>query len=725
MNVKLGIRALMLLTILMMSCKAITSDNDNPIANPLQNNTISVYCAEDNNLYQLLLSSEYKVKRYEIIEEALEGTLNGQRLLILAKNYPEEKTVLPEGFFKKAKEKNLKVYLEFPDRLSTGATGEIKSTEKERLVVTSDFFGVHLKQLMILDAGLYNYVNVPERDSHLKGAKVAGFKNAVYGLENTPNFPILFEDDEVLVSTTKLSDFNKSRYSPHNAWRNALGGILSHLSIDMEKEEIQWEPIVRPTFDASTSISQEDYLAAVERGAEWYDKAKFLIHPEWKDHWRSIDTLKLPVGPPIDLSLPSGDGSLGVMEGHYSYVNPDGSQQYRYWLRADCVAETAMTLATANGIKQNSQYLETANNLMDFVFNTDTFITTSSKDPSQTSYGLIGWADTNKDRYYGDDNARVIFGSVLASQTMMNPKWDKQILELILANFRTSGQKGFRQGALTGSKIDQTTWQLIMQSDIENIAPHYESWLWATYLWLYDKTGYKPLLDKAKSAISITMENYPVNWLWTNGLQQERARMILPLAWLVRAEDKQQHRDWLNLICDDLLKHQVDSGALREELGIGNNGRYGAPKSNAAYGTNEAPLIHFNGDPVADMLYTTNFAFFALNEAAQATKEPRYLTAVDKLADFLVRIQSTSSGRADLDGCWFRAFDYEDWEYYGSNADHGWGAWGTLTGWTQSFITTTLALKLENTSYWEKTKESTVGTEIEEVWQQMLPGIAH
>ena len=724
MSAKLGLVAVLAICILTMSCKSIPVENNSPIINPLLHNTINIYGDEGNNLYQLLLSSQYKVNRYENIDKALEGTLNGQRLLILAKNYPEEKTVLPEGFYDKSKEKNLKVYVEFPDRLSTGITGDIKSTEKERLVVTSDFFGEHLKPLSILDAGLYNYIDVPERASHLKGAKVAGFKKAVYGLENTPNFPILFEDGDVLVSTTKLSDFNKSRYSPNYAWRNAIGGILTHLGIGINEEAIQWEPIVRPTFDASTAISKEDYRTAVNRGAEWYDKAKFLIHPEWKDYWRGIDTLKLPVGPPMDLSLPSGDGSLGVMEGHYSFINPDGSQQYRYWLRADCVAETAMTLATANGIKRNSKYLETATNLMDFVYNSETFKTAQSKDPSQSSYGLIGWADTNKARYYGDDNARVILGSVLASQTMMNPKWDKQILELILANFRTSGYKGFRKGALNGKDIDETTWQVLMERDLENIAPHYESWIWATYLWLYDKTGYKPLLDKAKSAISITMENYPTNWLWTNGLQQERARMILPLAWLVRAEDTQQHRDWLHLICDDLLEHQVDSGAFREELGIGGNGRYGAPKTNENYGTSEAPIIHFNGDPVADMLYTTNFAFFALNEAAQATQEPKYLTAMDKLADFLVRIQSTSTGRADLDGCWFRAFDYEDWEYYGSNADHGWGAWGTLTGWTQSFITTTLALKLENTSYWEKTKESTVGTEIEEVWQQMLPGIA-
>ncbi|NND05979.1 MAG: hypothetical protein HKN87_06345 [Saprospiraceae bacterium] len=686
---------------------------------------INVYSHVDNDLYQLLLSSGYGVQRFNTIEEALERTLDGGILMILSKGYPEQKTVLPGGFYESAREKNLKVYVEFPDRSPSGYTGSITTTEKERLVVTSEFFGQELDTMDILDAGLYKYVKVADRPSHLKGSKVAGFLKAVYGLNDTPNFPILFEEDNILVSTTKLSSFNLGRYSPHHAWRNVIGGILIHLSIKMGGEAIDWKPSVSPSYKLSAALSQEDYRTAVDRGAAWYDKARFLIHPDWKAHWKAIDTKKLPVGPPMDLSLPSGDGSLGVMEGHYSYINPDGSQQYRYWLRADCVAETAMTLATANEVRGNAEYLETAVNLMDFLYHSKTFKTPSSEDVTQSSYGLIGWADTHKDRYYGDDNARVILGSVLAAQTMENHTWNKQILELILANFRTSGKNGFRRNALMGADIDKTTWQILMERDLKNIAPHYESWLWATYLWLYDKTGYKPLFDKAKKAIEITMANYPKNWLWANGLQQERARMILPLAWLVRAEDNEQHRAWLNLICDDLLKHQVDCGALREELGIGDNGKYGAPKSNADYGTNEAPLIHVNGDPVADMLYTTNFAFFALNEAAQATQEPKYLTAVAKLADFLVKIQSTSSERADLDGCWFRAFNYENWEYYGSNADHGWGAWGTLTGWTQSFITTTLALKLEHTSYWEKTKRSSVGDSIEDVWQVMLPGVQH
>lgn len=689
-----------------------------------QDNIVGIYCNEDNDLYQLLIkSNNQNYVLYDDINVALKEVATNGTLLLLAKDYPENKTILPEDFYQLARKKSLKVYVEFPDHLPSGNTGGIQSTNKERLVVTSDFFGKKLPGTCILDAGLYSYVEVSDRDCHLKGANVAGFKTLVYGLENTNVAPILFDDGNVLISTTKFSDFRKSRYSPIHEWENAITGILLFLFEDEEIDFVQWEPLVKPMYPKNVKLPADAYKLAVERGVGWYINGRFLIHPEWENHWQGVDTLALPVGPPMDLDLPSGDGSLGVMEGHYSYINPDGSQPYRYWLRADCVSETAMTFAMADNIKKNGNNLQIAGNLLDFLFNSDAFKTPNSRNPQMSSYGLMGWTKTHPFVYYGDDNARVILGSILSSHIVGNNKWDSDIERLILANFRTAGKKGFRTNSLRGKNIDIINWKELYNRDIENPAPHFESWLWATYLWLYDKTGYPPLLDKAKSAIEITMGKYPKDWKWTNGLQQERARMILPLAWLVRIEDTPQNRKWLNLVCDDLLTYQHECGALREVLGAGSKGKYGAPKNNQHYGTTEAPVIQTNGEPIADMLYTSNFAFFALNEAAQVTKDPKYLEAVDKLADFLVRIQSTSYGRADLNGCWFRAFDYDEWEYYGSNADHGWGAWGTLTGWTQSFITTTLALKLKGTSYWELTKETTIGSNIEPVLDQMLPGI--
>src|SRR5699024_875872 len=139
-----------------------------------------------------------------------------------------------------------------------------------------------------------------------------------------------------------------------------------------------------------------------------------------------------------------------------------------------------------------------------------------------------------------------------ASVALKSDKYIDYIIQAILGNFRTTGQKGFRGGYLLDSVIQKKGWKYFSQRNIVNIHPHYEAWLWACYLWLYNKTDYKPLLDKAKKAIKITMNNFP-NWKWTNSIQDERARMILPLSWLVRIEDTEEHRKWLKQVCDSLL----------------------------------------------------------------------------------------------------------------------------------------------------------------------------
>ena len=91
------------------------------------------------------------------------------------------------------------------------------------------------------------------------------------------------------------------------------------------------------------------------------------------------------------------------------------------------------------------------------------------------------------------------------------------------------------------------------------------------------------------------------------------------------------------------------------------------------------------------------------------------------MADFLVRIQSQSDTHPDLDGAWFRGFDMNRWEYWGSNADHGWGVWGTLTGWTQNWIVSTLALRHQQTSLGDLTKGSGIALHFERCRQHMLP----
>jgi hypothetical protein len=192
----------------------------------------------------------------------------------------------------------------------------------------------------------------------------------------------------------------------------------------------------------------------------------------------------------------------------------------------------------------------------------------------------------------------------------------------------------------------------------------------------------------------MTMEAYPDHWRWTNGLAQELARMLLPLSFLVQIQDTQEHRSWLLRTAGELLALMQPCGAIRELLGPAEQGAYGPPATNDAYGTAEAPLVQRNGDPACDLLYTTNYAFLGLHEAARATSDPALRDSADRLAEFLCRIQVRSLDQPYLDGAWMRSFDYELWEYWGSSADLGWGAWSVETGWTNTWIATVLAMRL-------------------------------
>ena len=196
--------------------------------------------------------------------------------------------------------------------------------------------------------------------------------------------------------------------------------------------------------------------------------------------------------------------------------------------------------------------------------------------------------------------------------------------------------------------------------------------------------------------------------------------MLLPLAWLVRVDDQPQHRAWLKRLADDMEKCQDSCGAIREELGVQGKGTYPPARSNGDYGTSEASLIQENGDPVADMLYTCNFTFLGLHEAATATGAPQFRRMADKLADFLVRIQVTSQAHPELDGGWFRAFDYRKWDYWGSNADAGWGAWSIEVGWTQAWIPTVLALRELGLNLWDLTGKSKIARHWEKCRSLML-----
>ncbi|HOX38683.1 MAG TPA: hypothetical protein PL033_11895 [Candidatus Brocadiia bacterium] len=686
---------------------------------------VTLICSEDNDLFRVLKASGFNCIRFGDAAEALRNTPHGGGLLILSDDYPDRATALPPDTLEIVKSKGARLYAEFTAVPGVKQTGEARLTGYERAVVTSDFFGPGLAKMRIIAAHARSFLPVEADAPLISLAKVAGLDNALYGLPQE-SFPLLFihPGGDAMIATTKLSDFATARFAPSEAWREAWTRVLAWL-LRSKIPALNISPAVRPSFNATDELPDYVEELAFRRGAEWFLNSRLLIHKSWA---AKVDELRAGyhdgVAPAPQKDWPVGDGSEGLLEGYSSTINSDGSQPARYYLRNDCIGESAMALAFAGALTKDRRYSEVSRNLLDFAYFKSAFAKGPRSDPASPTYGLLSWfSNPPADGvYYGDDNARGLLGHMAASALLGSEKYDALMLRCVMANLRTCGRNGFRAARLEEPQLQANGWRHFFQADTIHYAPHYQAYLWACYLHAYRQTGYELFLRRAKTAIRMTMEAYPDSWHWTNGIQQERARMLLPLAWLVRIEDTGEHRAWLRRIASDMLEDQDACGAIREELGLDGMGDYGPPKSNEAYGSNEATLIQSNGDPVCDLLYTTNFAFIGLHEASAATGEALYVDAEKKLARFLCRIQVRSETHPELDGAWFRAFDFGRWDYWASNADAGWGAWSIETGWTQGWITSVLAMRRQGTSLWELAGGSGMGGHFDELYPVMFPG---
>ena len=682
-------------------------------------------CRADNDLYRAMTAGGTKCARCETADQAVGRAPSGAGVLILADGYPDKTTDLPAQLLDGAAAKKLRLYIEYPTSLPDLDLGKPRGTQWERAVVASDLFGPTLERLRLLAIHDCHFLPVKADKPHIIVARVAGFDTAVYGLPDE-TFPILFEHPRgnVLVATTKLSQFVTARYAPTAAWQAVWRTILGWLCPSRAVPRLAWTPTVRPSYQAREALPKDVERQALARGVAWFKNARLLVHPSWagKAEQRRKDHAD-GVAPSAPTEWPVGDGLDGILEGHSSSVHFDGTQPLRWCRRNDCTGESAMGLAVGGTVLGDASYKKIAANLNDFIYVHSVFAKGPRGNPSSPTYGLLSWSynPPADGIYYGDDNARSMLGTMATAALVKSDRWDAGLLRCLLANLRTCGRFGFRSGRLDEAGLQKNGWRHYFAGRTIFYGPHYEAYLWACYLWAYRHTGYDLFLQRAKTAIRMTMAAYPDQWRWTNGIQQERARMLLPLAWLVRVEDTPEHRGWLKRMASELLAKQDACGALAEELGGPGRGSYGPPRSNADYGKHEATLMQANDDPVCDLLYTTNFAYIGLHEAAAATDEAFYVNASDRLTEFLCRIQVRSDAHADLDGAWFRAFEFKRWEYWASNADAGWGAWSIESGWTQGWITAVLGFRQMRTSLWDLTADSEVGRHMPRLRKQMIP----
>ncbi len=714
---------------------------------------ITLSCSEDNDLYLTLSENNFECDRFVTPEEAVSNAPEGSAVMILADGYPGETTLTDSLLFKKAAEKKLRLYIEYPSFLPGRSTVTPRGTQWERAVISSDAFAPEISKLRILAVHDCHFLPVESENPDIVIARVAGFDNAVYGLPEK-TYPLLFEEPQpdgqggILIATTKFSQFLTARYAPADCWQAIWGHVLEWLLPGRKLPVLNWTAPVRPVFTKDEQLPDDYEKQALKNGIDWFFNSGLILPPSMLDQYNKPSNPPDPSIADPDLSqdwpyghriaklpedVPAGDGTLGILEGYDSKICYDGSQAVRWWRRGDCNAEVAGAMGLAGILSGNQKYLQTSSNIGDWLFFKSMISLGDRADPAHPAYGLSGWNDSPEycgpgtmdgfAVYYGDDNARVILGMMMAAVAQKTTRYDKRIMNIILGNLRVSGIHGFQPNRINQDRLEERGWQSYFTDKNTSYSPHYQAMIWACYLWAYEQTGFDLFLERAKKAIGMTMEAYPDKWEWTNGIQQERAKMLLPLAWLVKIEDTSVHRRWLKTIATDLLAKQDKCGAIPEEIGEAGKGGFPPPVSNEAYGTSETPLIQSNKDKASDLLYTLDFAFIGLHEAAAATGEKFYSEAENKLAEFLCRVQIRSENHPELDGGWFRAFDFNRWEYWASNGDAGWGAWSIETGWTQSWITATLALRQMGKSLWEITHDSKIEEHFTDLREVMLPEI--
>jgi hypothetical protein len=714
-------------------------------------NDITLSCNEDNDLYLTLLDNRIDCIRYMTPDEAVSNAPEGSAVMILADGYPGKTTVTDSLLFRKAADKRLRLYIEYPSYLPGVQTGATRGTQWERAVISSDAFAPEISKHRILAVHDCRFIPMETQNPDIVIARVAGFDSAIYGLPEK-TYPLLFEkpyhngQGGMLIATTKFSQFLTARYAPAVCWKAIWGHILEWLLPGKRLPVLKWTTIVRPRCTRGETLPHDYEKQALKSGIDWFFNSGLILHPSMLDQYNKPANPPDPSVADPDLSqdwpyghrinklpqkIQTGDGTLGIMEGYDSKIFYDGSQAIRWWNRGDCNAETAGAMGLAGFAFKDQKYLQTSSNIGDWLFSRSMISLGDRANPAHPAYGLSGWNDSPEycgpgtmdgfAVYYGDDNARVILGMMMTAVAQNTTRYDKRILNIILGNLRVSGIYGFQPNRINQDRLEERGWESYFTDKNTSFSPHYQANMWACYLWAYEQTGFELFFERARKAIGMTMEAYPGKWEWTNGIQQERAKMLLPLAWLVRIEDTPLHRRWLRTMADDLLARQDKCGAIPEEIGETGKGGFPPPASNEAYGTSETPLIQSNNNKASDLLYTLDFAFIGLHEAAAATGEKYFSNAEDRLAEFLCRIQIRSEKHSELDGGWFRAFDFNRWEYWASNGDAGWGAWSIETGWTQSWITAVLSLRQMGKSLWEITHDSKIEEHFINLRKEMLP----
>ena len=614
---------------------------------------------------------------------------------------------------------------------------------------------------------------------HAALVKVAGFDTAVFGVSSADvPLPLLVQPGGhpgLMLSALRLSAVVRGRYSPVASWARLWRALLRWLRFADGDERragptawtdrVAFKPQVRPAYAADAALPADAAASAVVAGMRWLHTTSGLLVPSSAastaatvlldgtiatkgDGWPIAALPLTPNSSPEE----RGDGSLGIFEAYLSAIDSErnGSQALCLRVRTDSVAEAAGGLALGawpGAPFADAEAAATSAALLDFLFFTSEAQQGPRGDDPRTSSvaGVLLWgtniAAPHGEEVYSDDQYRSLLSAAFAASALNTTRYNDALARLLLGNVRIIGPLGYTQWlGSQESLLQQRGWRHYNHDPIVSELQYYQAAARAGNLWGYAVSGNATVfLDRTLRGINTTMVAfYARKWECQVGITSALSRTMLPLAWLVRVHDTAAVRTWLRDVATMLLRYQVKSGAIQEDP-AGFNGtscNHHPPTSNKAYGTEESTLSQNASNPVADLLYSFQFAFAGFHEAAAAIPSgddhDMYEDAAARMADFAVRAQVAPQGAAAapppkrgtpaaLAGAWLRAFDFKAWGYFASGSDTGWGPWVAETGHGGSLLLQVLGVREKHTSIWATLTRPPFSTALGRAVNDLIP----
>lgn len=600
-----------------------------------------------------------------------------------------------------------RAYVEYATGPGLPAAGEPRPSGVERIFVT-DKEVAGFPALTLFDEHQSWLLPVESTATELLSyGRVAGVYAAVFGPPDE-SLPALLDipigSGSLLYATTALSNFQHGHYRLAARWRQLVRGLLAALhSIDdapgilVRTSPREWAPSgtpVRLLVTSAQPVTADVPLTEVTPG-EWQsdalpladgehifkvgnETARVLVSSREERYRRMLDRC-VEWYDHAGMFFDQPDGSAGIAEGFMSEVQPDGNHPFRSHRRGDCYVENAYAFRLYAELSGDKRYQTIGDNLLRLV-----------RDRMQVldRTAVYGAWETREywktlvemDNLFSDDDGWISAFVLADGIQRADDSAISQGLRGVESLIRTADAEfGLQVNPWrTPSYLIGQGWEKIprlpLTEDLD-VSAHWQSAPHVAYLFAYAATGDQRYLDFVTRGLDHMAAEFPRMRLETSRTT-EYIRFLLPLLGAYHYTGK--YRDVIMKIADFLVERRdPDSGALAEWDGRN-------PTSNFAYGLDEQSIVQENGDPITDQLYTLGFAAWTLPIAHQITGEAVFDELATGVLDYLSRIQIDDD--SPLSGAWMRSFDFRNWEYFGSNADIGWGPYCVETGWANATI---------------------------------------